>query len=101
MQASLWPSAYGLPCNCIHRHRFASPMPDHLSPSTGFSNHGSQDCRAQQWPVPSAFNIHTPTQSSTINKTELGYTYFLFAICAAVAAFGFSSMAALPVSQLP
>jgi len=60
--------------------------------------------QAQQWPVPPSFHHHLPTQSSTTTNRNREWgvcTYFLLAICAAVAAFGLSSMAALPESQLP
>ena len=45
--------------------------------------------------------LHAHPELNNKQDKELGCTYFLLAICAAVAAFGLSSMAALPESQLP
>lgn len=45
--------------------------------------------------------LHAHPQLNNKQKQGVGYTYFLLAICAAVAAFGLSSMAAFPESQLP
>jgi len=84
------------------------PSPSIRVSSTGFlfAVYGSLEAWcAKIWSatnsIPPSFHLDKSTQSSTTNKTRCGYTYFLFAICAAVAAFGFSSMAALPVSQVP